>query len=238
MGSAADHRGFALNDPGNPLGGVVGADRISDPGGRPGSFTRALCAGVAQQALLPAVDGRPSLDRSSDARKHPDCPTIRPRNVPGAWEPLGDSNDALYDVGDPSGSTTQNQPFVDPATADIEERGKTQGNAMAASALARGYLASRRQRDELLGADLFADPAWDILLDLFASEVEGRKISVSSACMAGAVPCTTALGWLVKLERRGLLSRARDPNDGRRTFLRLSPAAFAAIEKWLIAAFA
>jgi DNA-binding MarR family transcriptional regulator len=76
-----------------------------------------------------------------------------------------------------------------------------------------------------------------MLLDLYASNIEGQDISVSSACLAGAVPSTTALGWLVKLERRGLVIRMRDPSDGRRTFLSLSPKASAAIEKWLTAAF-
>jgi len=85
----------------------------------------------------------------------------------------------------------------------------------------------------LFGEDLFADPAWDILLDLYASEIEGQDISVSSACLAGAVPSTTALGWLVKLERRGLVTRSRDDKDGRRWFLRLEADTAAAVEVWL-----
>jgi DNA-binding MarR family transcriptional regulator len=76
-----------------------------------------------------------------------------------------------------------------------------------------------------------------MLLDLYASGIEGQDISVSSACLAGAVPSTTALGWLVKLERRGLVVRIPDPSDGRRTFLRLTPNSSAAIEMWLNSAF-
>jgi DNA-binding MarR family transcriptional regulator len=95
----------------------------------------------------------------------------------------------------------------------------------------------RRRRDELLGSDLFADPAWDMLLDLYARGIEGQDISVSSACLAGAVPSTIALGWLVKLERRGLVVRIPDPSDGRRTFLRLTSNSSAAIEMWLNSAF-
>jgi hypothetical protein len=98
---------------------------------------------------------------------------------------------------------------------------------------ARNYLAARRRREELLGTGLFADPAWDMLLDLYAGQIEGKEVSVSSACMAGAVPSTTALGWVVKLEKRGLLERTPDRTDGRRTFLRLTPSATAAVEQWL-----
>lgn len=89
----------------------------------------------------------------------------------------------------------------------------------------------------MMGADLFADPAWDMLLDLYASEIEKHDISVSSACLAAGVPNSTALGWLVKLEKRGLLTRLRDPADGRRTFLRLTPNASRAIAAWLAAMF-
>jgi hypothetical protein len=63
------------------------------------------------------------------------------------------------------------------------------------AALARRYLRHRRERERLL-PDLFADPAWDILLDLFAASIERRPVSVSSACVAAAVPPTTALRWI------------------------------------------
>jgi DNA-binding MarR family transcriptional regulator len=99
-------------------------------------------------------------------------------------------------------------------------------------------LAARRQRNEAFGDDLFADPAWDILLDLFVSQAEDVGISVSSACLAAGVASTTALGHLVKLEKRGLVLRQGDPSDRRRTFLRLSPSTTVAIEQWLTETFA
>jgi len=90
----------------------------------------------------------------------------------------------------------------------------------------------------MFGDGLFADPAWDMLLDLYASESEQQPICVTSACLAACVPSTTALGWLLKLEKRGMILRSRDPRDGRRAFLRLSPRTSAMIENWLIATFA
>lgn len=103
--------------------------------------------------------------------------------------------------------------------------------------LARRYLAARQRRAELLGTGLFADPAWDMLLDLFVSDVEGVRISVSSACLASGVPSTTALAWLVKLEQRGLVFRSRDSRDRRRILLRISPCAVAAVEHFLALTF-
>ncbi len=67
---------------------------------------------------------------------------------------------------------------------------------------AKEYYRKRRLRERMFGnPDLFADPAWDILIDLFIASEEGRKISVSSACIASAVPTTTALRWIKILGR-------------------------------------
>jgi DNA-binding MarR family transcriptional regulator len=97
----------------------------------------------------------------------------------------------------------------------------------------RRYLRARRLRDQLFPADLFADPAWDMLLDLYASELEGRAVSVSSACIASAVPATTALRWLGRLEELELVRRADDKNDKRQTFVLLTESARNAIVRWL-----
>jgi hypothetical protein len=70
--------------------------------------------------------------------------------------------------------------------------------------------------------ELFGEPAWDILLDLFISAKQGKRVSVSSACIGAAVPTTTALRWLAVLESRGHIVREDDPADARRAFLHLS----------------
>src|SRR5690606_9764038 len=69
----------------------------------------------------------------------------------------------------------------------------------------RDLLRARRLRDEFLPGDLFADPAWDMLLDLFAARLEQERVSVSSLCIASAVPPTTALRWIRTLTEKGLL---------------------------------
>jgi hypothetical protein len=86
----------------------------------------------------------------------------------------------------------------------------------------REIIKMRRVRDQYFSNDLFADPAWDILLDLFAARLEGRKVSVSSLCIAAAVPPTTALRWLTGMTENGLLERHQDSSDARRVFIALS----------------
>jgi len=85
----------------------------------------------------------------------------------------------------------------------------------------------RRARDRIFAdKSLFGEPAWDMLLDLMASEMSGRKLSVTSACIGACVPSTTALRWLSLLEERGLVLRENDTRDGRRAFVRISPDGF------------
>jgi DNA-binding MarR family transcriptional regulator len=92
-------------------------------------------------------------------------------------------------------------------------------------AIARALLDSRRARRDLLGANLFSDPAWDMLLTLFAAAERSEMLSVSQLCASSAVAQTTALRWVDSLETAGLVTRALDPGDARRTLIALSPAA-------------
>lgn len=80
----------------------------------------------------------------------------------------------------------------------------------------------RMSREVLFGSGLFADPAWDMLIDLYAAELGQHRISVSSLCLASTVPSTTALRWIKKLEHDGWVYRVHDPMDGRRSFVHLS----------------
>ncbi len=89
----------------------------------------------------------------------------------------------------------------------------------------RDVIRSRRMRAAYFPDDLFADPAWDMLLDLFAAELEDRRVSVSSLCIAAAVPGTTALRWIGSMVEAGLFERYADPQDRRRAFISLSPKA-------------
>lgn len=89
----------------------------------------------------------------------------------------------------------------------------------------RTIIKARRMRAEYFDADMFADPAWDILLDLMLARIEGSTESISSLCIAAAVPMTTAMRWIRELIARGVLIRWPDPDDGRRNFVALSEQA-------------
>jgi DNA-binding MarR family transcriptional regulator len=99
--------------------------------------------------------------------------------------------------------------------------------------LLRALIRLRRMRGQHFQAALFADPAWDILLDLAVARIEGRMEAVSSLCIAAAVPATTALRWIAHMTDHGLLVRQPDPTDGRRVFIALGDAAAAGMDAYL-----
>jgi len=92
---------------------------------------------------------------------------------------------------------------------------------------------SRRKRNEMIPGDIFGEPSWDILLDLFGSECRGRQISVTSACIASAVPSTTALRWISILVDAGFVARRCDPGDRRRAYVELTPMGRALMVQYL-----
>ena len=99
----------------------------------------------------------------------------------------------------------------------------------------RRMIRARRLRDHFFAGGLFEDPAWDMLLDLYAAELEGVRVSVSSLCIAAAVAPTTALRWLTKLTEQGLFVRQPDPRDRRRAFMALAPQTREAMRGYLAA---
>ncbi|NIJ08041.1 DNA-binding transcriptional ArsR family regulator [Sphingomonas vulcanisoli] len=99
--------------------------------------------------------------------------------------------------------------------------------------LAEAMLSARRRIGNHFPPLLFADPARDLLLDLYASGLRGKPVSISSACIAAAVPATTALRWIKKLQRDGLVKLERDTADNRRVLIRLSEPAVSRVEAYV-----
>lgn len=94
----------------------------------------------------------------------------------------------------------------------------------------RQVIRARRLRDRYFAGGLFGDPAWDMLLDLFAADLERAQVSVSSLCIAAAVAPTTALRWIARMTEEGLFDRSPDPFDRRRAYMVLTPTARTAMQ--------
>lgn len=111
----------------------------------------------------------------------------------------------------PSGS-------ADPAKPSPRPLSFAEGRAR----LVRDIILFRRKRERLLGERLFADPVWDMMLDLYAAHYEGVSVSISSLCIAAYVPATTALRGIKAMIASGHFIREDDPNDGRRSIITMS----------------
>lgn len=98
--------------------------------------------------------------------------------------------------------------------------------------LVRRILRQRQLRSRYFAGNLFADPAWDMLLDLTAARVEHARVSVSSLCIASGVPPTTALRWIAQMTEAGLFCREEDDTDRRRAFIALSDTAADAMARY------
>ena len=81
--------------------------------------------------------------------------------------------------------------------------------------------------------EIFGEPAWDILLDLYTHQFQNDDVSVKSAAIGSGAPATTALRWLNILEERKLICSAEDSTDHRRRFVRLTPEGYESMTRFL-----
>jgi hypothetical protein len=98
---------------------------------------------------------------------------------------------------------------------------------------ARQLLAARKQRDRYFDPVLFSNPAWDILLNLYVADAEGRGVNVLESCTASTVPQAVALRWLGYLRQEEMVVETSDPLRPRNTVIRLSDQTRLAISSYL-----
>lgn len=89
---------------------------------------------------------------------------------------------------------------------------------------AETVLRRRILRRQLVGSpELFGEPAWDMLLDLFIHESKGQHLSMSSLCATAGIPNSSAMKLAQRLCEAGILERTPDIFDGRRTLMKIAP---------------
>jgi len=169
----------------------------------------------AERAAALALASRPALARLNDVSRQGNA----------LLHQLSEEAARIANIlADLSGDEPGGEPEAQPAEEDEPAMGAAQIRAM---------IRARRMRDQYFRGELFADPAWDMLLDLMAARIEQSPVAVSSLCIAAAVPATTALRWIKALTDRGLFVRSADPRDGRRVYIELSDEAARALNAYL-----
>lgn len=115
------------------------------------------------------------------------------------------------------GSRTSSVVFKSPRQRPNEDEDAALENA-------RATLRRRLLRRQLIGAEeLFGEPAWEMLIDLFIHEGEGKLLSTSDLCVTSTIPMSSALRLVQKLCDAGLIDRFPDLMDARRSLVRLRP---------------
>lgn len=95
---------------------------------------------------------------------------------------------------------------------------------------------SRQERRHFFPTDLFADPAWDMVLALYCAEGRGERLSVTTLGQSVGLAQTTALRWIGMLSEAGLVERLPDDHDRRRNFVKLTSQASDKVTSWLLRA--
>ncbi|MBB3695426.1 PAS domain S-box protein [Sphingomonas sp. BK580] len=122
------------------------------------------------------------------------------------------------------------------ATVEVLETPRVEDQRRLLRVAAERILAKRRLRSLYFEGEMFGEPAFDLLLDLFVQELSHRQTYTTSAAVASGAPLTTALRQITMLVERGLVCREADPVDRRRVLLRLTSAGNKQMWEYLAAA--
>lgn len=98
---------------------------------------------------------------------------------------------------------------------------------------ARIVLNSRRARSRYFSPAIFGEPAWDILLVLYITDVAGDRQTIGKLAEWITTPPSTVLRWVGYLERENLIERHPHPTDRRIMFIKLSDKGRASLDSYL-----
>ncbi|MEW6626916.1 MAG: MarR family transcriptional regulator [Pseudomonadota bacterium] len=96
----------------------------------------------------------------------------------------------------------------------------------------RRVIQLRQRRACHIGVSHLSEAAWDILLDIYACELEGVAISVTAIGIDAGIAPATAQRWITRLVAQGVLLRIVDPKDRRRAHISLAPGAASGMRNW------
>ena len=115
----------------------------------------------------------------------------------------------------------------------LEQRKLSASSELSHTKFVHELMRARRDRLALISSDLLGEPAWDILLELYAAELDRHQVLVSKVGKASGTAETTALRWLERLEAEGWVTRVPDPKRGRRIFVMLTGRGSAAMRAYV-----
>jgi DNA-binding MarR family transcriptional regulator len=119
------------------------------------------------------------------------------------------------------------------ATTPVSPSSSADAAPAAPCDLARRLLAQRHVRLDFFPAELFHEPAWDMLLALYIAHEERKTMNVKTLVASANAPVTTSQRWIDHLHKLKLIDRIIDPIDRRRVEVSLSDAGERAVLAYL-----
>ena len=107
------------------------------------------------------------------------------------------------------------------------------GSGSALADFARQLWWERRLRSRYFPIEIFADPSWDLLLEVYAAQIADKPIRLNKAHLSACVPPSIAQRRSRDLVQLGILVTERARTDRRGVQLTLSPAARSRLEHLL-----
>ncbi len=80
------------------------------------------------------------------------------------------------------------------------------------AATADAILTFRRIRSEMMPRELFSEPGWDLLLELFVDNANGHRVTAREVSERDNIPGTVLARWLMHLTQIGFIIGDGDGN--------------------------
>jgi len=96
-------------------------------------------------------------------------------------------------------------------------------------ALAMRSQVTRGRMRALFPADLCSDTAWDMMLEVFITQLRRKSVCVKELVLVSGSSSSSALRRIDRLEETGLVRRTLDPSDHRRTTVQLTNRGYTAM---------
>lgn len=81
----------------------------------------------------------------------------------------------------------------------------------------QSWISARRGREQLFGRHLFSDPAWDVIIELYAAMLGKRKMTAADLARAIGSPESVLARWIAALVEAGIVSTIEDPEPTKST---------------------
>jgi DNA-binding MarR family transcriptional regulator len=167
----------------------------------------------------------------------PDKPPM-PNTVVLTGRDVADAARLLSMLIDHSVEPVEAQVRADLRLGSGERKAASDLDSAALVSLARKEFEGRKARLRYFSKSMFGEPAWDILIALYMTDVAGPRQTVGRITQMANAPPTSALRWLAYLERDKLIVREPHPTDRRVTFVELTDRGRTAIKNYLLFIFA